>query len=149
MQLEEILTPERCYCDIEGGSKKRLLKSISEFIEDDVEYLPANEIFDALMARERLGSTGLGNGIAIPHCRVPTCKGIIGCMVTLDKPVDFDAVDDKPVDLLFTLIVPEQETDEHVKTLAQLAKLFNDEHFCYILRNTHSGEDLYNVAITY
>ena len=149
MQLEDILTPERCFCDVEGVSKKRLIKTISDFLEEDVKYLSSNQIFDALMARERLGSTGLGGGIAIPHCRVPSCKEIIGCIVTLDKAIDFDAVDSNPVDLLFVLIVPEQENDEHIAILSQIANLFADEHFCYILRNTHDGEDLYNVAITY
>ncbi|MFM1895372.1 MAG: hypothetical protein RLZZ385_446 [Pseudomonadota bacterium] len=148
MHLEDILAPERCFCDIEGISKKRILKTISELIEADVEGLPANEIFDALMAREQLGSTGLGNGIAIPHCRVSQCERITGALVTLSQPIDFDAIDDKPVDLLFVLVVPEQKTDEHVRTLAQLAELFSDEHFCYILRHTHNAEDLYNVAIT-
>ena len=148
MHLEDILTPERCFCDIEGISKKRFMKTISELIESDVKDLPATEIFDALMAREQLGSTGLGNGIAIPHCRVSACTRIIGALITLSEPIDFDAVDDKPVDLLFVLIVPDKKTDEHVRTLAHLAELFSDEHFCYILRNTHNPEDLYNVAIT-
>ena len=149
MQLEDILTPDRCYCDVKGVSKNRLLKTISEKIEGEVNYLQANQIFDSLMSRERLGSTGLGKGIAIPHCRVPSCNEVIGCLITLEQPIDFDAVDAKPVDLLFVLIVPEQKTDEHVKVLAKLAALFNDESFCTILRNTHDSGDLYNIAITY
>ena len=149
MQLEEILTPKRCYCNIEGVSKKRLLKTVSENIVQNVSYLDANKVFDALMAREQLGSTGLGNGIAIPHCKVPECKDILGCIVTLAEPIDFDSVDSKPVDLLFVLIVPDEQSDAHVQALSQVAQLFNDESFCLILRNTHDGEDLYNVAITY
>lgn len=149
MHLEEILTPELCCCDMEGVSKKRVLKTIAEHIESSVSGLESGQIFDALMARERLGSTGLGNGIAIPHCRVPSCSKIIGCLVTLSQPVDFDAVDAKPVDLLFVLVVPEEHDDEHVKTLGQIAAMFSDENFCFILRNTHDSEDLYNVAVTY
>ena len=149
MQLEEILTPERCYCSVEGVSKKRLLKRISENIEKNVGYLDANKIFDALMAREQLGSTGLGNGIAIPHCKVPECREILGCIVTLEEPIDFDSIDSKPVDLIFVLIVPDEQSDAHVQTLSQVAQLFNDENFCFILRNTHDGEDIYNVVITY
>jgi PTS system nitrogen regulatory IIA component len=149
MQLEDILTPERCYCDLEGVSKKRLLRNVSEKIEQDVGYLDANTIFHALMAREQLGSTGLGKGIAIPHCKVPECKDILGCIVTLSEPIDFDSVDSSPVDLLFVLIVPDEKSDDHVQALSQVAQLFNDENFCFILRNTHDGEDLYNVAITY
>ncbi|MBT8145520.1 MAG: PTS IIA-like nitrogen regulatory protein PtsN [Gammaproteobacteria bacterium] len=149
MQLEEILTPARCYCNVEGVSKKRLLKRISESIEENVGYLDANTVFDALMAREQLGSTGLGNGIAIPHCKVPECKEILGCIVTLEEPIDFDSIDSKPVDLIFVLIVPDEQSDAHVQTLSQVAQLFNDESFCFILRNTHDGDDIYNVVVTY
>lgn len=149
MQLEDILTPERCYCDVEGVSKKRLLKTVSENIESNVGYLEANKIFEALMAREQLGSTGVGNGIAIPHCKVPECKDILGCILTLEEPIDFDAVDSKPVDLLFVLIVPDEQSDDHVEALSQVAQLFSDENFCLILRNTHDSEDLYSVAITH
>ncbi len=149
MQLEDFLTAERCICDLEGVSKKRVLNIISELIEKDVAYLPTSEIFNALMAREKLGSTGLGNGIAIPHCKVSECKEIIGFLVTLKEAIDFDAIDGKPVDLLFVLVVPDQKSDEHVQALGRLAELFNDEQFCYILRNTHHNDDLYNVAVTY
>lgn len=149
MHLEDILTPERCFCDVQASSKKRLLKSISEWIEEDLKDLSANDVFEALMAREQLGSTGVGNGIAIPHCRVSQCQKIIGALITLSEPIDFDAIDSRPVDLLFVLIVPEQKTDEHVRTLGQLAELFNDNDFCYILRHTHNNEDLYNVAVTH
>lgn len=149
MQLEDILTPERCHCDVQGVSKKRLLKTISEQIEEDVGYLDANTVFDALMARERLGSTGLGGGIAIPHCKIAECKEIIGCIVTLEEPVDFDSIDSKPVDLLFILIVPDEESDNHVKLLGQIAELFSDENFCFVLRNTHDGGDLYSIAVTH
>jgi len=149
MQLKDILTPERCYCSLEGVSKNRLLNTISEKIEDEANHLQASEILDSLMSRERLGSTGLGNGIAIPHCRVPTCNEVIGCLITLDKPIDFDSVDSSPVDLLFVLIVPVQKTDEHVKVLAKLAELFNDGSFCTSARNANDSEDLYNIAITY
>ncbi len=149
MQLEDILTPDRCQCNMAGVSKKRLLNNISELISNNIEALEETEVFNALMAREQLGTTGLGNGIAIPHCRVAPCEKIIGALITLAEPIDFDAMDGKPVDLIFALIVPEQKTDEHVQTLAALATLFNDEDFCYTLRHTHDNEDLYNVAITY
>ena len=149
MQLEDILTPERCYCQLEGKSKKRILMNISEKLGQQFATLDESEVFNSIMAREQLGSTGLGNGIAIPHCRVPHCQGIIGALVTLKSPIDFDAIDSKPVDLLFILIVPEEKTDEHVKTLAGLAALFNDPDFCYTLRQTQGNEELYNIAITF
>ncbi|HJN94238.1 MAG: PTS IIA-like nitrogen-regulatory protein PtsN [Gammaproteobacteria bacterium] len=149
MQLDDMLTPERCHSGLAGVSKKRLLTAISELVSAQHSELDADEIFNALMAREQLGSTGLGNGIAIPHCRVSSCREIVGSLITLDNPIDFDSIDGKPVDILFVLIVSEQKTDEHVKALARLAELFNDEDFCYTLRHTHDGDDLYNVAVTY
>ena len=149
MQLEEILTPDRCQCNMDGVSKKRILNNISELISKNIDALEAPEVFNALMEREKLGTTGLGNGIAIPHCRVAPCDKIIGSLISLAEPIDFDSVDGKAVDLLFALIVPEQKTDEHVQTLAALATLFNDEDFCFTLRHTNDGEDLYNVAVTY
>lgn len=149
MQLEKILTPARCHCKMEGVSKKRVLTRISEYIAKEIGSDEPQNIFNALMAREQLGSTGVGNGIAIPHCRAPMCNEIIGTLVTLSKPIDFDAIDRKPVDLLFVLIVPEEQHDEHVKTLAGIAELFNEEDFCYTLRHTNDSDDLYNIAITY
>ncbi len=150
MQLEDILTPERCFCGIEGVSKKRILTTASELIAKNTPAaLDSDAIFSALMAREQLGSTGLGNGIAIPHCRVSACNKITGSLITLSEPIDFDAIDGKPVDILFVLIVPTVEHEEHIKVLAGLAELFNEEDFCYTLRHTHDSDDLYNVAITY
>ena len=149
MQLEEILTADRCHCKLTGVSKKRLLTKVSELIAKDIAALEADDIFNALMAREQLGTTGLGNGIAIPHCRVPLCQKIIGTLITLEEAIDFDAVDGGPVDLLFALIVPEQKTDDHIQTLAAIAELFNDEDFCFTLRHTHNTEDLFNIAVTY
>ena len=149
MQLEEILTADRCHCKLTVVSKKRLLTKVSELIAKDIAALEADDIFNALMAREQLGTTGLGNGIAIPHCRVPLCQEIIGTLITLEEAIDFDAVDGGPVDLLFALIVPEQKTDDHIQTLAAIAELFNDEDFCFTLRHTHNTEDLFNIAVTY
>tara|TARA_B110000444_G_scaffold257557_1_gene296249 strand:- start:811 stop:1260 length:450 start_codon:yes stop_codon:yes gene_type:complete len=149
MQLEDILSLERCHCHIEGVSKHRILTKISEIVSENIDSLEAADVFDALIAREQLGTTGLGNGIAIPHCRLAPCENIIGALITLDEPIDFDSLDKKPVDILFVLLVPHEENDEHVRTLAGLASLFNDEDFCFKIRHTQDSEDLYNVAITY
>ena len=149
MQLEEILVPERCYCQMEWTSKKRILSGVSELLAEQLGNIPATEIYDALMAREQLGSTGLGKGIAIPHCRVAGCTEIIGALITLSEPVDYDSIDDKPVDLLFVLVVPEERTDEHIKTLAGLAELLSDEDFCLTMRTTYDSDDMYSIAITY
>ncbi|MCG8416129.1 MAG: PTS IIA-like nitrogen regulatory protein PtsN [Pseudomonadales bacterium] len=149
MQLEEILTPQRCYCRMDWSSKKRILTKISDLLAGQNLAIEPEEIYTALMAREQLGSTGLGNGIAIPHCRVANCQEIIGSLITLEQAVDYDSIDGKPVDLLFVLIVPQERSDDHVKTLAGLAEMLSDEDFCFTLRTTNDSEDLYNIAITY
>lgn len=149
MQLEDILVPERCYCQMNWPSKKRILSGVSELLANQAPNLEAVDIYNALMAREQLGSTGLGKGIAIPHCRVAGCKEIIGALVTLSDPVDYDSIDDKPVDLLFVLVVPEKRADEHVRTLARVAELLSDEDFCFTLRTTNDSEDMFSIAVTY
>ena len=105
--LSQLLTPGRTLCGVTGVSKKRLFETIARAIGDDQMSLPASEIFTQLIGREKLGSTGLGQGIAIPHCRIGNCTKPLGTLVTLDSPIAFDAPDDKPVDLLFVLLVPE------------------------------------------
>ena len=149
MKLDSILTPERCHSRLDGVSKQRILTAISRLMEQAVPALEADQVYHGLMARERLGSTGLGNGIAVPHCRLETCTGIVGSLITLASPIDFDAIDGKPVDLLFVLIVPVEHTDEHVKTLARLAEMFSDNGFCRDLRATENGESLFNAYNAY
>ena len=114
MELNTILSPDLTFCNIQGVSKKRLLETSAELIAEKVTSVDANQIYNALIAREQLGSTGLGNGIAIPHCRVPKCESTIGCLIKLEKPIDFDAIDGKPVDLLFYLLVPENTIEGHL-----------------------------------
>jgi PTS system nitrogen regulatory IIA component len=147
MRLDTILTPERCYCDLPGVSKKRFLTTISELIAEDTPALNADSIYTALLSREQLGSTGIGNGIGIPHCRLAECKSITGALIKLEEGIDFDAVDSRRVDLLFVLIVPAEETHEHLKVLGALAALFHQESFCSKLRQAKSAQELYDIAV--
>ena len=149
MKLSEILTPERCFCKIRGISKKRLLKTLSETLGKSFSDLDESQIFDSMMAREQLGSTGIGDGIAIPHCRVPDCKEIIGCLITLDAYIDYDSTDGVPVDLIFVLIVPEEKKDDHVRTLAILAERFSSKPFCDALRQAKNDIELYDQAVSF
>ncbi|ARN74857.1 PTS IIA-like nitrogen regulatory protein PtsN [Oceanicoccus sagamiensis] len=149
MKLDSILSPGRTLCGAPGSSKKRVLENISQFICQDLSDFNPNQLFDNLVAREKLGSTGLGNGIAIPHCRITQCQQIIGTLIKLDDAVDFDAIDGQPVDLLFVLLVPEQAHDEHLNVLATLAELFSDASFCQQLRTANSNEGLYQLAIAH
>jgi len=104
--LSQILTPARTVSCAARLSKKRLLETIATIVCEDQLILPYDEVLDQLIAREKLGSTGLGDGIAIPHCRVGHCAEPLGALITLEEPIAFDAPDDKPVDLLFVLLVP-------------------------------------------
>lgn len=146
MKLDSILSPGRTLCGAPGSSKKRVLENISQFICQDLSEFNPNQLFENLVAREKLGSTGLGNGIAIPHCRITQCQQITGTLIKLDKAVDFDAIDNEPVDLLFVLLVPEQAHDEHLNVLATLAELFSNPSFCQQLRSADCSESLYRLA---
>jgi PTS system nitrogen regulatory IIA component len=111
---------------------------ISEELARDSSEFSKREIFESLIARERLGSTGLGNGVAIPHGRVKGSQHVQASFIRLKKPVPFDAVDGQPVDLLFCLAVPEDCGEDHLKLLAQVAELFSDPEILQLLREAES-----------
>jgi PTS system nitrogen regulatory IIA component len=148
MNLTSILSPELTFSNVEGDDKLHLLETVAALIAGKVPNLTATRIYDGLLAREQLGSTGLGDGIAIPHCRVPIGDNTIGCLVKLTAPVDFDAIDNKPVDLLFFLLVPEGKQAGHLATLSMLAEHFSKPAFCKRLRAAENGTELYTAATT-
>lgn len=145
MQLSEIINVNRIKSGINVKSKKRALEALSELVTQDQNQLDASDIFDSLIARERLGATGVGYGIAIPHGRIKNCKKITGAFIQLDQGVDFDAVDNQPVDMMFALVVPEESTDEHLQVLALLASMFNEESFREKLRQSKSNDETYQL----
>lgn len=145
MQLSEIIDVNRISRDINVLSKKRALEELSNLITKDQPQLDSSGIFDSLISRERLGSTGVGYGIAIPHGRIKNCNKITGAFIQLNQGVDFDAIDNQPVDMLFALAVPEESTDEHLQVLALLASMFNDESFREKLRNSKNNEETYKL----
>ncbi|PAU56558.1 PTS IIA-like nitrogen-regulatory protein PtsN [Pseudomonas sp. PIC25] len=147
IRLENILTPGRSLVNVPGGSKKRVLEQIANLVAREVPELDSQDIFESLIAREKLGSTGFGNGIAIPHCRLPGCTSPISALLRLDSPVDFDAIDGAPVDLLFVLLVPEAATDEHLELLRQIASMLDRGDVRERLRQAPSGEALYQVVV--
>jgi len=145
--LAQLLTPERTACQVPGLSKKRLFETLARIISDDQISLSYDEVFGQLIARERLGSTGLGEGIAIPHCRIGNCSQPLGTLITLSEPIDFDAPDNQPVDLVFALLVPEEANQQHLDTLASLARLFSQTSFCNDLRSADNPVTMYNLAV--
>ncbi len=147
MQIESLISPGRTLCGIEGGSKKRALELLANTIAQDIPAINADELFRRLIGRERLGSTGIGHGVAIPHCRVENCTGTVGALITLSEPIDFDAIDSQPVDILFAMLVPEDAHDEHLQTLATLAGALNNPEYRQRLRKAESDQSLYQAAI--
>jgi PTS system nitrogen regulatory IIA component len=147
IRLENILTPGRSLVNVPGGSKKRVLEQIANLIGREIPELDGQAVFESLIAREKLGSTGFGNGIAIPHCRLKGCTSPISAILHLDAPVDFDAIDGAPVDLLFVLLVPEAATDAHLELLRQIASMLDRAEVRTSLRNAKSNDELYNVVL--
>ncbi|MFZ5621678.1 MAG: PTS IIA-like nitrogen regulatory protein PtsN [Pseudomonadota bacterium] len=145
MHIASLLTPERVVCCQESSSKKRALEQLSQLLAASAPNVAAEEIFDALIGRERLGSTGLGQGVAIPHGRMGGLTEPVGAFMHLQTGIDFDAIDRKPVDLVFGLLVPTESTDEHLQLLAQLAQMFSDASFCTQLRETRDSRRLYEL----
>jgi nitrogen PTS system EIIA component len=127
---------------LEIGSKKRLLEVLGELLATDDPALQPETVFERLLDRERLGSTGLGHGIALPHARMKDLREAIGAFVQLQHGIDFDAIDEKPVDLAFALLVPESATEMHLQLLSRLATMFSDPALRDRLRRTDSAEDI-------
>ena len=145
MDIDSILQPGCVVHHLTCNSKKRLLESIASHLCDQHPALDPGNVFSALIAREKLGSTGIGQGIAIPHCRIDGCDHTIGVLVTLENPVDFNAIDGKPVDIVFVLVVPEDSHEEHLQTLASLAEVFSQATIQKQLRAAKDRTDLYQI----
>lgn len=145
MDIADILTVERISSGVSPASKKRALEDISNLIANGAGNLAAGEIFDSLLSRERLGSTGIGHGVAIPHGRVKGIKQSTAAFMQLVDGIDYDAIDNIPVDLMFALLVPEESTNEHLQILARLAEMFSDENYCHKLREAQTAGELHDL----
>lgn len=135
IELSDLLNPSRIGCQRDIRSKKRALQTLAELLAPSVsegleeDELSDMDIFDALITRERLGSTALGHGVALPHSRLANIDAPIAAMITLSDGIDYEAADEQPVDLLVGLLVPQHCNDEHLKILADLARRFSDDYF--------------------
>lgn len=142
MNIGDLITIDRVSCDNDAASKKRVLDVLSELLAKNQTQLTALDIFSGLLNRERLGSTGLGHGVAIPHTRLSGSEKAIGAVLKLKQGIVFGAADGEPVDLFFALLVPDHFTDEHLQLLAGLAEMFSDKPFCAMLRVTQDASAL-------
>jgi len=147
MNITHYLQPNSIICESNIGSKKKLLERLSEILAERASSLSDQAIFDSLINREKLGSTGLGNGVAIPHGRMDKLEKPICAFIKLDEAIDFDATDNQPVDLVFALLVPEDSTEEHLQVLSIIAEILSDQPFCTQLRNCQSNECLQKLML--
>ena len=145
--FSEILTPARTVCHVPGSSKKRLFETIARIVADDQPQMAYDEVLDHLVAREKLGSTGLGQGIAIPHCRAEHCSAPLGTLISLAQPIPFDAPDERDVDLLFVLLVPPEAHQQHLDILAEIARRLSEAAYCERLRAASDDRELFDAAI--
>ena len=142
MQITDLLTPDRIHTGVRARSKKRILELAAASLVGTPREADERSVFSSLCARERIGSTGLGHGVAIPHGRVSGIDEASGAMLRLCEPIDFDSPDGEPVDLIFALLVPDDHEDDHLKLLAQLAETFSKEENRAKLRSAEDNLDI-------
>ena len=147
MDLSELLNENAILPALKVSSKKQAIQCISEKAAE-ITGLNEREIFETLLQRERLGSTGVGSGIAIPHGKLPSLDKIYGMMARLERPISFDAMDDQPVDIIFLLLAPEGAGADHLKALAKIARVLRDGDMVNKIRATSDPEALYSVLLT-
>jgi PTS system nitrogen regulatory IIA component len=142
MEIADLLAPEAVLASVKTSGKKALLQDMAERASK-LTGLPERRIFETLIERERLGSTGMGQGIAIPHGRLAGLPRIVGLFARLETPISYDAVDDQPVDLVFLLLAPEGAGADHLKALARVSRLLRNKQTCERLRAASKPEVLY------
>lgn len=149
MITQDILCPDCTHSAVQVTSKDEVLQRISQFLAAKLPQVSETEVYDSLLKREKLGSTGVGMGIAIPHGRIPSAQHPVATLFVLETPIEFDAIDNQPVDIIFALVVPEDQPEAHLQTLAEVAQRFNNREYCRLLRQAQSDEDLYQLFIEY
>ncbi len=142
MEISDLIKPDHVIAKLRATSKKQALQDLAKRAAE-ITGQPERALFSTLMKRERLGTTGVGNGIAIPHGKLSTLDQLYGHFARLDQPIDFDAIDDRPVDLIFLLLAPESSGADHLKALARVSRLLRDKPTCEKLRGTDDAEALY------
>ncbi|AFT73420.1 PTS IIA-like nitrogen regulatory protein PtsN [Alteromonas macleodii] len=142
MDIQAIVSLDRTECAVQCNSKKRILEIIADIAAKQNENIDQATVLNSLMARERMGSTGIGNGIALPHGRLPGLEKVIAIVVTSTPAIDFDALDEKPVDIFFALLVPEEQTEGHLQTLATVAGKLSDKETIKAIRRATTSDDI-------
>lgn len=149
IELADLLTVERVESGCQLSSKKRLMEKITSLLIQGRAQLDRKTVLQTLIERERLGSTGIGNGVALPHGRINGLDDVIGAVVVLASPLDYDAVDNAPVNLAFGLLVPAQANEQHLKILAHLARMFSDQVFRGQVFSANDNQEAFDLLTTW
>lgn len=144
MELSELIDSDSIVANLRVTSKKQALQELSR-LAGEITEVDERKIFDILMERERLGTTGVGSGIAIPHGKLSELEQIHGIFARLEKPIDFQSIDDRPVDLIFVLLAPEGAGADHLKALARVSRMLRDDDVCEKLRGTSESDALFAI----
>ncbi len=145
MTLQNILTLACTECAVPANSKKHILETICNIAADQTDQHDCSSLLESLLNREKMGSTGIGNGIAIPHGKVAHMSKAIAILLTTEKAVNFDAIDNKPVDIFICLFVPQDCTQEHLETLQSIAKLFSERKIAKQIRKCTNKQALFSL----
>jgi nitrogen PTS system EIIA component len=142
LEIADLVTPRSVIAQLRAPTKRQVLQELARRA-GTMTGIADRRIYDALAERERLGTTGIGTGVAIPHCRLAELTRLYGLFARLERPVPFDAIDDEPVDLVFVLLAPQDAGAEHLKALARVSRLLRDRATCEKLRGANSADALY------
>ena len=142
MEIVDLITPQNVIPNLRATSKKQALQELSRSAAE-ITNQHERMIFEVLLERERLGTTGVGAGVAIPHGKLPALDRLYGLFARLEAPIDFEAIDEQPVDLIFLLLAPESAGADHLKALARVSRLLRDRETCEKLRGSDTAEALY------
>ncbi|MBX7146924.1 MAG: PTS IIA-like nitrogen regulatory protein PtsN [Alphaproteobacteria bacterium] len=146
MEINQLLTPERILVNLHASNKKQLLQELSSYASSIVN-INERSIFETLLEREALGTTGVGQGIAIPHGKFDSLKQLYGFFVRLETPINFDSIDNQDVDLIFLLLAPETSGADHLKALAKISRLLRNQTICEKIRATEDINSIYGIFI--
>ena len=146
--ISKVMPPENVILDTDSTSKKRIFERIGILFEN-TQRVARSQVFDSLFAREKLGSTGLGHGVAIPHGRIKGLRDAVATFVKTQTAIPFDAPDGQPVNLIFVLLVPERATDLHLQLLGELAQMFSDKTFREKLQSSNDAAVIHQLFVSW
>jgi PTS system nitrogen regulatory IIA component len=143
MEIEDILTPDCTKCAVQGTSKKRILEIISQVAAQHLPDIDQTTILTSLLSREKMGSTGICNGIALPHGRIENLQNVTAILITCNPAIEFEAIDNQPVDIFFAILVPEEQAQGHLQTLATIATKLSDKKRIKLLRHATTSQQVF------